>query len=108
MGLQVQISAIYEVQDCDSLRTALRDSGHRLFRLPEPKKRGLVASLERNETRDQLPVVLAVPRHMADLKEVAMLLQCWCSTPDDVNGYLLVLEVNSRQTFPTVCTGGLY
>jgi hypothetical protein len=80
------------VPDGDGDRShRLRASGHRIFRLPVPVRRGQ-PTLERNESRDSLAVVLAVPAHMQDHKEIIMLLQAWCSTNDDVNGYVLVLE----------------
>lgn len=90
---QVYLSGIYEILEPDVLCQALRSTKHRLFRLPQPvRKKGEVYELERQETRDAVPVVLAVPSHMQDSREITMLLQSWCSANDDINGYVLVLE----------------
>ena len=49
--------------------------------------------MERVDSRDQVPVVLAVPAHMCDKPlDITVLLQAWCSTNDDINGHVLVME----------------
>ena len=87
------LSAVYEVRDLSYLRRGLLESGHRIFRLPSPPKRTGQSTLERVDSRDKIKVVLAVPAHMADNPlDITVLLQAWCSTNDDVNGHVLVME----------------
>eukprot|EP01043_Picozoa_sp_COSAG02_P042353 COSAG02_NODE_3595_length_6511_cov_2.766064_3_plen_1593_part_01 len=87
------LSAIYEVLDMTYLRRGLLESGHRIFRLPAPPPRKGQSTLERVDSRDRVPVVLAVPSHMCENPlDITMLLQAWCSTHDDINGHVLVME----------------
>jgi hypothetical protein len=55
------LSAVYEVRDLSYLRRGLLESGHRIFRLPSPPKRTGQSTMERVDSRDKIPVVLAVP-----------------------------------------------
>ena len=87
------LSAVYEVLELSYLRRGLLESGHRIFRLPAPPPRTGQSTMERVDSRDQVPVVLAVPAHMCDKPlDITVLLQAWCSTNDDINGHVLVME----------------
>ena len=91
----VHLSAIYEVLELEPLRRGLLESGHRIFRLPQPSRSVEPSpyAMDRVDSRDGLAVVLAVPAHMVDnLRDITMLLQAWCSTNDDIGGHVLVLE----------------
>ena len=87
------LSAIYEVLEMKFLRRGLLESGHKIFRLPDPPPRKGQSTLERVDSRDKVPVVMAVPPHMCEKPlDITMLLQAWCSTNDDINGHVLVME----------------
>jgi hypothetical protein len=65
VAAQIYLCSIYQVSSAEMLRRLLRDSGHRLLRLPPPQRptRG-TQLLERTESRDAVPVVLLVPEYM--------------------------------------------
>lgn len=101
VAAQIHLSAIYEIADPKNCRRLLKESGHRLLRVPPPPTptRG-TAILERTESRDTLPVILAVPNYM-HTTDVALLLRAWCSTNDEVSMVILwiVAAVQIRCVF---------
>lgn len=78
VAAQIHLAALYEVADPTKIRRLLKESGHRLLRLPPPiKPSGGTLLLERTESRDTLPVILAVPEYMKPA-DIAVLLRAWC------------------------------